>query len=117
MRKTYRYKDLSFSVADETPVEFRVELVSDGNQVQTLVNVPGPDDPEIEDNGTVSIGTGQKLRSDTTIVISDIMNLIPEENTITINYFVNDVLLVEHTNPKSDSERPFVILYIKFPAP
>ncbi len=116
MRKTYRYRDLSFAVADATDVKFTVEFISNGNSGQTVINVPGPNDPEIDDSGTKSLGTGASLRNDVTVVFSDIANLIPEEDEILIQYKINGTLLVEHSNLKSDEERPLIVLFIKFAA-
>lgn len=117
MRKIYRYKNLSFAVADETEVNFTVEFISDGNSGQTVINVPGPNDPEIEDSETKIIGIGSDLRGESTICVSDIENLIPEEDEIRIQYKINGQLLVEHNNLKSEEERPMIILFIKFPKP
>lgn len=115
MRKTYRHRNLSFSVADEEEVYFTVEFVSDGNVGQTVVNVPGPVDPEIMDSGTEFIGRGQSLRDDTTICVTDVANLIPQEDEIRIRYKINGQLIKEHCNLKSEEERPLIILFIKFP--
>jgi hypothetical protein len=114
MRKTYRYRNLSCLVKDDEKVNFTVEFVSDGNTGQTLVNVPGPNDPEILDSGTAYIGKGKSLRGDTTICFSDVANLIPEEDTIKIKYMINDQLICEHSNKKTEEKQPIIILFIKF---
>ncbi len=119
MRKLYSYKDLEVSVADETEVTFSVELISDGNIISTTVNIPQlppEEDPVIEDAGSAPIGKGKDLRGDTTVVFSDIINLIPQEDTIEIHYKVNGQLVVAHKNPKSEEVRPLVLLLIKFTA-
>lgn len=116
MRKTYRYKNLLFAVADNTGVNFTVEFVSDGNTGQTIINVPGPNDPEIENSGTIFIGKGEDLRGEATVCVSDIANLIPDEDEIVIHYKINGKLIVEHKNLKSEEKRPLIILSIKFPA-
>ena len=116
MRKTYRYRNLSFAVADDTDVNFTVKFKSDGNIGQTLINVPGPKDPEIADSGSVFIGKGKDLRGKTTICVSDIENPIPEAKEIRIQYEINGNLIIEHNNAKSDEKRPIVILFIDFPA-
>ena len=115
MRKIYRYRDLSFPVADNENVVLTVEFVSDGNIVHTFINIPGNNDPEIQDEGTAFLGQGKDLRNETTISVSDIANPIPAEDTITIRYKINGQLLIEHSNPKTETEQPFVILFIKFP--
>src|SRR5690554_1453182 len=115
MRKTYRYRNLVFPVANDTEVDFTVEFISDGNSGQTVVNVPGSNDPEIDNAGTVNLGKGNALRGDTTICVSDIVNLVPDEDEIRVCYRINGEMLVEHQNFKSEEERPIVILFIQFP--
>lgn len=115
MRKTYRYKDLSFAIADDDDVNFTVKFVSDGNCGQTAINVPGSNDPAINDSGTIFIGKGKDLRCDTTICVTDVANLLPEEDEIRIRYIINGQLIIEHQNLKSEEERPLIILSVKFP--
>lgn len=114
-RQVYRYKNLTYSVSDDTEVLLTVEFISDGNSGQTIVNVPGPADIQISDSGTASIGNGSDLRTTQTICVSDIANLIPYETDIIIRYSLNGVLLLEHSNAKSEEERPLIILLIQFP--
>lgn len=115
MRKTYRYNNISFAVADETEVYFTVEFKSDGNSGQTTIDVPGNIDLEIEDSGTVFIGKGKDLRLDNTICFSNVDNKNPNEDEIRIYYKINGVLKQEHINPKSEEERPVIVLKINFP--
>ncbi|MCE5332500.1 MAG: hypothetical protein LLF95_10245 [Bacteroidales bacterium] len=116
MRKTYTYKDLSFAVPDETDVNFTVKFISDGNSGLTLINVPGPKDPKIENTGTAFIGKGKDLRHEAIFCVSDIDNPVQQEDEIRVQYFINGVLIKEHVNLKSDEKRPMIILIIKFPA-
>lgn len=116
MRKSYRYRDLQFPVADETAVNFTVKFISDGNLGTTTVVAPGLDDGKIVNSGDKIIGTGKSLRGKTTISTSDISNLVPNVEEIRIQYFINDKLLVDHVNKKSEEERPMIYLYINFPA-
>jgi hypothetical protein len=117
MRKTYRYKNLSYPVADETDVNFTVKFISDGNMGNTVINVPGPKDPEILNEGTVFIGKGKSLRKEPTIIVSVIDNLNPNEDKIIIEYLLNDQLIQRHKNSKDSEEekRPIIILTINFP--
>ncbi len=115
MPRTYRYRDLSFAVADDEEVNFSVEFISDGNTGYTVINVPGDNDPEIDDEGTILLGRGRDLRGEATISFSSLVNPIPEEDEIRVKYKINNQLLVEHANPKSEVERPNVVLVIRFP--
>lgn len=116
MRKTYRYKNLSFAVADNEDVHFTVEFVSDGNIGQTAITIPGDNDPDdIENEGTRLLGKGKNLREGATVTFSALSNPVPHEDEIRINYKINDKLLVEHVNLKKEEERPLIVLIIQFP--
>lgn len=115
MRKHYPYKNIEFPVEDDTDVNFKVEFVSDGNTGSTFVDVPKTKDKTILDSDEVFLCKGEDLRDDTTYVVSDISNLAPREDTIKINYYINDEIVVEHSNPKSEEERPMIFIHIKFP--
>lgn len=117
MSKTYRYKNLTHALADDEEANFTIKFISDGNMGQTVINVPGDNDPEIEDEGTVLLGTGEDLRGEKTVSFSTIQNPVPEEDTISIEYSINDTVLVEHENDKQESENPFIVLVIEFPEP
>jgi hypothetical protein len=115
MRKIYRNKNISVSVGVNEPVNFEVRFVSDGNSGVTSINIPGDYDPEIHDSGLTNIGIGSNLRqADKTIVVSDIINPAPEEDDIIIEYYINNNLVHRHENPKSESDQPLIILWIKF---
>jgi hypothetical protein len=117
MPKMYRYRNLTHPLADNEEAHFTVKFISDGNTGPTNINVPGPDDKVIEDEGTVSLGTGNQLRSEKTVSVSVIANPVPTEDEIRIQYLINGDLLVEHVNAKAEEERPIIILYIDFPKP
>ncbi len=117
MRKVYRYKNLSYTLADDEIANFSVQFISDGTTGQTVINVPGSTDPSILDSGSTPIGNGASLRSEDTIVVSDVANIIPEEDEVRIRYFINGQLVQEHCNQVSESDRPMIILTIQFPKP
>jgi hypothetical protein len=115
MRKIYRNKNISVTVGDNESVDFKVKFISDGNSGVTAINIPGDNDSEIHDSGTVNIGTGSDLKNgDKTIIVSDIINPVPEETDIIIEYYINEKLIHRHENSKSESDQPLIILWIKF---
>lgn len=115
MRKIYRNKNISVTTGDKESVDFKVKFISDGNSGVTAINIPGDNDPEIYDSGTVNIGTGSVLKKgDKTIIVSDIINPVSEESDIIIEYYINNNLVHRHENPKSESDQPLIILWIKF---
>ncbi|MEO1023200.1 MAG: hypothetical protein AAFW89_11715 [Bacteroidota bacterium] len=115
--KPYSYKNIQIQVGDDEEVIFRVEAVSNVNSIQTSINIPGDNDPEIpndESATTARLGTGADLRAHVTVVASLISNLAVEEDEIKVNYYVNNELIVPHSNPKSEAERALVIISINF---
>ncbi|WP_291131715.1 hypothetical protein [Flavobacterium sp. UBA7682] len=114
MRKIYRYENLSYTGNKEEEIIFKIKFISDGNIGHTVINIPGDDDKEIANSGKSNLGKIDDLKKEKTISVSDIANPIPEEEDIIIEYYLNDILLVRHENPKSETDRPYVILKIKF---
>jgi hypothetical protein len=113
--KIFRYKNLTFPVGNDVDVNFTVEFISDGNSGLTLIDVRGNLDPIVQDSGTVFIGKGKDLRREATFCCSNIDNKIPQEDEIRIKFKINDVLIKEHSNLKTEDERVIIILKIKFP--
>ena len=116
MPKTYRYKNLSFALADDAEAIFSVKFISDGNSGHTVINIPGDNDPEIQNEGEVSLGKGKELRKEKTVSFSSFWNLISQVDEIRVQFKINNQLLVEHANSKIEEERPFVVLNIDFPS-
>lgn len=114
MRKIYRYENLSYKAEINEEIIFEVKFISDGNIGHTVINIPGDNDPEIANSGKANLGSIESLLSGKTFVVSDIANPIPQEDTITIEYYINKKLIKSHSNAKSDTDRPYVILAIKF---
>lgn len=117
MRKTYRYRDLILSVSEEKEVVFSVQFISDGNLGHTTVYLPNAENVQIENSGSDSFGTGKDLHHEIIVGVTDISNPIPEEDTIRVNFLINDAVIVSHSNLKSEEERPIIILYFKFVLP
>ncbi len=115
MSKTYNYKNLSFPVADNNDVNLKIVDISNGNSSHTVINKPGEDDPEIQGPGTVFIDKGKNLRAETTYIVTALDNFIPQADTIKVEYYINNTLILTHTNPKTETESPIIILHLKFP--
>lgn len=114
MRKIYRYENLSYTGDAEEAIFFIVKFISDGNIGHTVINIPGDNDPEIPNSGQRSLGLLKTLTKEKTVSVSDIANPVPEVDHIVVEYYINATLLVRHENPKSETDRPYVILKIKF---
>ena len=115
MSKIYPYKNLIYNCADEESINFSVEFISDGNAGTTTIKTPDNKNHQIKDQGTIYIGTGTDLRTGIIVSSSSIINPVPEEDEIRIQYKINGKLLVEHVNQKSEEKEPIILLYIKFP--
>lgn len=116
MRKIYRYENLSYRADKDEEVIFEIDFVSDGNIGHTVINIPGDDDKEIANAGKANLGKIKALTSENTVAVSDVANPIPNEDKVTIDYYINGDFLVRHENLKSDTDRPYIILNIKFTA-
>jgi len=114
MRKIYRYDKISYEAEINEEIQFKVKFISDGNIGHTVINIPGDNDSEIANSGKCELGKIQFLTTEKTICVSDIANPIPQEDTITIEYYINKKLLARHSNPKIETDRPYVILTIEF---
>ncbi len=114
MRKIYRYEDLTYTADKNEKIVFKIDFVSDGNIGHTVINIPGDDDKEIANAGSVVLGKLKDLTSENTVSVSDIANPIPQEDKVVIDYYINKKLLVHHENLKSETDRPYIILNIKF---
>lgn len=115
MSKTYIYKDLTFDVPEHTEVYLTVEYISDGTTSHTVINKPGPNDPEIVDEGSVRIGLSDHLRSAKTYIVTVAKNFFNQEDTIAIRYKINQEEILVHSNPKSETSDPIIILHLTFP--
>lgn len=111
MSKNYFYRDLSYTAGKDETLTFTVEMVSDGNTAKTTINLPGPNDPEIMNSGSAELGRTSDVAGHT-MIYSAVNNPIPEEDQIIIRYSINGKLLVEHTNPKSEEDRPNIFLLL-----
>ena len=114
MRKIYRYEKLSYKGNPEDDVIYKVKFISDGNIGHTVINIPGDNDPEIANSGERNLGKLKTLTAETVVSVSDIANPTPEVDDIIVEYYINNTLLVRHENPKTETDRPIVILKIKF---
>lgn len=116
MGKPYRYKDLSFIVADNDDVHLTVDFISDGNTGPTGTTINGEEGPDMTGAGTLFLRKGKDLREGETIITSKIRNPVPMVKVIKVNYLLNGQLLKDHVNLKSEEESPLIELYVKFPA-
>lgn len=112
MAKVYVYENVSFRATDDTQIYFKVEFISDGDVAATTVHAPKKTTKTILDSGTKYIGLAKDLRSSDIIVSSKDTNLLPEEDTITILYKINDTIIKKHSNLKSVASEILIVMYV-----
>ena len=122
----YSYKDLLFHVEDETNINFSIEILNNDNPtnstpitgvyvIDTAINIPGDDDPEIEDMGNANIGKGIIFR-DYTLKTYTYLNFIEVRcESIKVIFKLNGEIILEHIKPLSEMRRSKIMLAIKFP--
>jgi hypothetical protein len=110
----YPYKDITVEVADDAIVNLKVEFPDSGTTGYTFINVPGDDDKDITNAGIVVIGKGEDLKKSITIISSNPYNIAQHVNKIRVNFYLNDKLIVEHSNDKSESKKPQIIIVVNF---
>ncbi len=113
MAKIFRYKNLSATIADNENVIFSIEILSDGHVGETLINIPGPNDPVITDSGSVNLGKAAALKGKVILSYSDVKVLAPESQEIRVKIKLNGVLLQEHSNPIAVADRAVISLEFK----
>ena len=117
MSKNYVYTKKSFKADDDIMINFTVEFISDGNTGVTKVNAPKKTPKKIEDAGTCYVGLAKDLRASELIIVSDIANPVSEEEDITVEYKINNEVIVRHNNLKSEAKRILVIIMVEITNP
>lgn len=115
MSKNYFYRDLSYAAGKDETLTLTVEMVSNGNAAKTSINIPGPNDPEIKDSGSAVLGKTSDVAGQN-MIYSAVNNPVPNVDKIIIRYSINGKLLVEHTNLKSEEDRPNIFLLLNIVA-
>ncbi|HBV14840.1 hypothetical protein [Chryseobacterium carnipullorum] len=112
MEKIFVYDEVSFEAKDDTQINFTVEFISDGDIAVTTVHAPKKSTKTFIDSETKYIGLAKDLRSSSLIVTTKCKNPLDHEDTISINYKINDQLIKKHTNPKSDADEILIVMYV-----
>lgn len=116
MSQTYHHRNLKFAAADETDVILEVKYVSDVNSSHTVINRPGDVDLDLDGQGTITIGKGKELRGETTYITTSVDNIAPQVENIRVQFKLNGQEIVLHSNPRSETPSPIIILHLTFPA-
>ena len=117
MIKSYRYRNIKLPIEDGKDVQFSVQLISDGNRSHTNIRTSVTESYTIQNSGTTSIGMSQNLRDRITMVTCNVVNPIPEEDEISLEFKVNGISIVLHSKPKSEADEQVIYLYMKCTKP
>jgi hypothetical protein len=101
-------------VADNETVILKIVLPDPGSASHHIIDLPGPDDVEGDGDIEVTLGTGAQLKAERTIVFSNPVNVSPHATEVRIRYFLNDKLIVDHSNQKSVDVSPQLKVTLKF---
>lgn len=115
--KIYRNENLVYTGDGNEVIVFRVQMVSNGNEGRTHIKIPATGDQFIENTGQASLGLLKRLIQTKTAVYCTVKNPTTLSDTISVDFYVNDVRIHRHENLKSETENPFIILKIKFSMP
>lgn len=114
MSQIFRYPNVHKQIPGSGINTFKVEVESDGCKVKTIVNIPGDDDPLIDNSGQAEIGEKQNLIKEHTVVVSECYCPIQEEDEIFVKFFINDDLILTHQKDIEADRTHLVIFKIKF---
>jgi hypothetical protein len=117
MIKSYRYRNIKLPIEDGKEVQFSVELLSDGNRSAANIRTSVKEFYTIQNSGSTFIGMSQNLRDRLIVVTCNVVNPIPEEDEISVEFKVNGTSILLHSKPKSEADEQAIYLYMKFTKP
>lgn len=112
---TFRYSKTI--VANEVSNKLRIEFPDSGSYGKHYIDLPGTSmDFECTSEGEGELGTKGFLMEERTVIISKVVNAEDEDiiPNVNVNYYVNDRLVIEHSNKKSEDKTPRIILNLNF---
>lgn len=93
-------------------VILEINLPDAGSTAHHVIDVTGNDDFEGDDNFNKKIGSSEDLKKERTVIITQAANVDPENKSVRVNYKINGVLIVEHSNLKSEEANPMIKINI-----
>ncbi|MEJ0055233.1 MAG: hypothetical protein WDN75_06005 [Bacteroidota bacterium] len=79
-----------------------------------IIDIPGPHDKDGLNDCEVSLGIGSTLKTERTLVYSKPVNVDYNNDSIRVKYFIDNVLVLEHSNLKSVDVSPQIVLKLTF---
>lgn len=109
----YKYP-VSITVKPAEKVVLRVEFPDVGTAAPHDIDMPGPNDLDRFNEFEEELGRGSDFIDDRIIVYSKPVNFDQHNPQIKVNYYINEVLEVEHTNTKSADPTPQIKVTFSF---
>lgn len=101
-------------VSDNETVVLKILLPDPGSVSHHIIDLPGPDDLEGDGAIEIPLGTGAQLKIERTIIFSNPVNVSPHVTEVRIQYFLNNKLIVDHSNKKSVDVSPQLKVTLNF---
>ena len=109
---TYRYSEnLIFQGEDEILVKIDLLNATDGN---SLITIPNGKTFRLDESGSVSIGQVKNLTQKPVLITSKIFNLADEAENLEEKIYINDRLVVSHSNSISDGNSSDIVFKCYF---
>lgn len=109
----YKYP-VTIKVKPSEKVFLTVEFPDKGTAAPHDIDLPGPNDLDRYNAFTEELGKGSDFINDRVVVYSKPVNFDQGNKRIRVNYYINDVLEVEHENKKSEDATPQVKVTFSF---
>lgn len=109
----YRYEG-SIAVRPGEPVTLAIDFPENGTAAAHEIDLPGPNDMEGYNEIEDVIGKGSDLIDDRVIVWTKAFNIDSGLKNVKVNYSINGVSILKHSNAKGDDETPQIKLTLSF---
>jgi hypothetical protein len=104
----------TFPVADNTTVILKIKFPDPGTAGYHSIDIAGPNDKKAYNECSVTLGIGKDLKKERTIVFSKVNNMDIDNEDVSVKYYLNDILVQEHTNKKNIDYSPIIKVTINF---
>ena len=106
--------DVTKMVNSEEKVYLKIVHPKVGTVSKTVVDLPHNDDLEAENEAVLFLGTGTELEKERTLIYTKLTNLNENDLNVELEYYLNDQIVVEHSNPKNIDPTPQLKTRVKF---